>query len=130
MIYEFRGKRIKNNEWEYGSLCEFANGDMTIASPCTNGQQGLMDMYMVDPKTVSQYIWHDDKNGKHIFEGDILKHVFGRLYLVEWYECGARYVLTCIGDERKNADFTMHCGGEFEVVGNRYDNPEMVEVQP
>lgn len=129
MKYEFRGKREKEKggDWVYGNLMEFPDGDMRIGE--LTEIPYLLDQYPVDPETVSQYIWQDDMHGKHIFEGDILKHVSGRLYLVGWCESCSMYAIECITDDRKSSDFTIHSGGEFEIVGNRYDNPELLEVE-
>jgi len=83
-------------------------------------------MFEVDPETAGQYIGKTDKNGKKIFEGDIVKgkvHLIGgyriRSLQVDYDSTAARFALK---DEYDFKNIPEVC----EVVGNIYDNPELL----
>ena len=69
----FRGKRIDNGEWEYGG-CAFTENEVYLIYNQTHSidLQGLA----VDRNTVGQFTGMIDKNGKKVFDGDIMKGKF------------------------------------------------------
>lgn len=111
----FRGKRKDNGMWIHGDYQHFhIENDIYVYI----GRWGK-EMRSVKPETVGQFTGLFDKNGKEIFEGDILKWddiEWGseHLELVEW-----NYSLFSI---RKD-DWNEWC----EVVGNIHDNPELLK---
>lgn len=132
----FKGKRKDYGEWVEGSLIIDENGNYyigkcvapktsTLSTGRNNGKTlnrfvGY-GMFMVIPETVGQYTGLKDKNGKMIFEGDIMKwndKEWGAKYreVVEW-----DYNLLSI---RKN-DWSQWC----EIIGNIHDNPELLKEE-
>lgn len=136
----FRGKRLDNGEWVEGSLIidhyDYAgqHKDRYVIQNCLYGidENGFCDFQSgiseeIDPLTLGQYTGLTDKNGRKIFEGDLLRgkeydgerDVFGA---VRW-DAGGNYELVngdgCTG-------FSWLSFDRLEVVGNVYDNPELV----
>ena len=116
----FRGKRKDNSEWIYGDLRNYEkSGAKAIFS------HELLQRIMVDPKTVGQFTGLTDKNGKKIFEGDIVK-----LYLIDGIEIGVikfndimcRYMFFT-----KEGSYSFDNDCIFEIIGNIHDNPELLK---
>jgi uncharacterized phage protein (TIGR01671 family) len=119
----FRGKRIDNGEWVFGSLLVEGDGRKIVVPK--KGMVGcFVIMYPIDPKTVGQYTGLEDKNGVKIFEGDIVQDELGKVFLVEYVRFG--YVLKQIGEPWCRFPYEYD---EYEVIGNIYDNPDLLEVE-
>lgn len=144
----FRGKRIDNGEWVYGFLYETEKSSsynaesyilekerLTINYKCVEGITTHIPFVQVTPDTVGQYTGLTDKNGKKIFEGDILKiypdydfpddfdvskvYSFNGVLCVDYYT--PEYDSTALGFLCELDDVA------YEVIGNIHDNPELVE---
>ena len=157
----FRGKRIDNGEWVKGSLLQGkqadyeANGkykgmkDCTIIVPKSELSAMNLDYcgecavpydphnsYEVYPETVGQFTGLTDKNGKKIFEGDILQDKFGQVKIVDYYNPWGAF-RTCfvktLDEEGKivlttgGASFVGDIWKSYEIVGNIHDNPEVLK---
>lgn len=124
----FRGKSDIGNVWEYGYLSvqydEDENKGVFIEKE--NGVK-----FPVIPQTVGQYTGLTDKNGKKIFEGDIVIIETTNVdaedgnFIVEYENGEARYVLN---GETLTFDFDSIYSIEIEVIGNICDNPELLEA--
>ena len=157
---KFKGKDIKTRKWVYGYLyklslpsgeaCTILTQDNTHLDNSLEPKYDLaftlyVDLFVVNPTTICQFTGLYDKNGKEIYEDDVLLwtrknvHIEGHqpqdlLYkCVVYYDdnkcafqfrcelsCGA-----CVGwldfdDDRADESFV-------EVVGNIHDNPELIE---
>lgn len=130
----FRGKRVDNGEWVYGDLQHDYNGEPRCISDYCGANP-------VDPSTVGQYTGLKDKNGKQIFEGDILSIPFeeDRSPYEEnsiYYEKGEVYFDTerygwYVRFREYNEEISLweYDNMDDEVISNIYDNPELLEVQ-
>ncbi len=85
----------------------------------------------VDPDTVGQYTGLTDKNSTKIFEGDIVRDDKGNVGHVEFLIQAAGYVIvwkhgdTSLGHRARGGGYD--CDPSLEVIGNIYDNPELLE---
>lgn len=120
----FRGKRTDNGEWVYGYVCCYGwtGEEKTYIVP--NYASALYSIE-VNPETVGQCIDLKDRNGINIFEGDIVKRVcFGKMSI---YQIVYDNDLTSFIGQAGVRFTTFDYGStEFEVIGNIYDNPELL----
>ena len=117
----FRGKRVDNGEWVEGVY--FPEND-TFTATIFNGKGNCVGDYVV-PETVGQYTGLT-ANGKKIFEGDIVHNGAGDPGVVVWI-CGSFAIHFSDGEDW---DVCQYVKEEYtEVIGNIYDNPEMLEVE-
>lgn len=125
----FRGKRLDNGEWVYGNFC-------MDALEQTRGLCGLdgfirryntdtkrMEMYEVDRETIGQYTGLVDKNGRRIFEGDIVKSI--ETGVVQFFPEHSAFMVWC--KFSNEVGFLYECTSIAEVIGNIHDNPELLE---
>ncbi len=123
----WRGKRTDNGEWIEGYYSEFEIAKKAIPciipfSPLTNvfPDNGV---YQVNPSTLGECTGLRDRNGKLIFEGDIVTHD-KLIFVVEWDSDRATFVIRHFNIV---SVFTMLCGWELEVIGNIHDNPKLLK---
>jgi uncharacterized phage protein (TIGR01671 family) len=144
----FRGKRKDNGEWVEGYYGEFHNRpvlqeenscqifepreDAYLLGSCVGGL-----WHIIDRETVGQFIGIRDKHSVKIFEGDIVRFHFARgegkwIGEVKYDDHNGLVVfvgfMPCRYDSRNPAPFEVQVSSrdksKFEVIGNRYDNPE------
>lgn len=138
----FRGKR-SDGEWAFGSLLKVTfNGTTYNLIFADNflfvlGQAKAMEHAAVIPETVGQFTGLTDKNGKKIFEGDIV-HVLGNQQVEDWknvnyigsiayLDAGFCVIDGTIENHALRRYQLPRLDFDLEVIGNIHDNPELLE---
>lgn len=131
----FRGKRIDNGEWVYGDLIRI-NKDKTTIIPFIMDFGSSCDDYKVLLDTIGQYTGLKDKNGRKIFEGDILEYIgkrednMNKVYRrkVVFHE-GMFALLSKELQAYSALNYHGMKDGRFawRVIGNIHDNPELIK---
>ena len=130
----FRGKTY-NDKWVQGLLVQMDDHLTQIRKLGSDGI-GYYD-YSIVPSTVGQYTGLTDKNGRKIFEGDILKIYEGSeddgYKICNVYSYGG---VLCVDYETSEWDFNALAFLDsdnvftFEVIGNVHESPELLEDKP
>lgn len=144
----FRGKRVDNDEWVKGFYVCIPDTHYIMTGKFDSLTNGIInsEAYHVDFSTVGRFTGLTDRNGVKIFEGDIIRwhdntelsvggqiaevcfgkyrdadSAFDDVYAIGFYlrTSGGECVTICWLDEYQN---------DFDIIGNIYDNPELLEV--
>lgn len=137
----FKGKRTDNGEWvcgyyvlrkrpyfkDKGADFEHIICDNLVIDDFNDKQfvDTIPITYSVDPETIGQYTGLADMNGNKIFEGDIVWDNYKKERgIVQWDNDTARFIITC---SKFTVNFNSVWSEELEIVGNVYDNPELIK---
>ena len=123
----FRGKRTDNGEWVEGYLYITHNGEHEIS--VYNEEVNIERWtHEVDPSTVGQYTGMKDKNGKKVFEGDIIRKTNkGRHPQIFITNIRTSFPTNEEVYYGPFDHFTESC--EYEVIGNIHDNKSLLNNQ-
>ena len=137
---EFKAKRKDNNEWIYGDLLQPTELCNTYEISDKNTIDG--SRYDVDKETIGQYTGLKDKNGKKIFEGDIVKihsHSFDfgfakdRIGQIKYMDGSfGFYVPQSENEYLFNELLLEDTYGEldyYEVIGNIWENGDLLKEE-
>ena len=139
----YRGKRIDNGEWIYwnrfGRLTDI-NGEPIRVEINTSALRPyafyVNELPLIDEETVGEYTGLTDKNGKKIFEGDIVKtwrNTIGKIEFGQYWDEEIEedfYGYAWIGKDEYGESITLSLDKRWnghEVIGTIYDNPELLE---
>lgn len=137
----FRGKRLDNGEWVYGHYADYIHPDCGCQRPSII--YTLLDIgnmiVAVDPSTISQFANVTDCNDKEIYEGDILRNEvydwnneklgYG-YYEVYWEDAENGFHISPINETAEVEEIRKwHWLNDMEIVGNRFDNPELLKIE-
>lgn len=136
----FRGKRIDNGKWIEGCLLKVTLSGKTAylifgdEFGFAGTEVEALCHALVGPETVGQYTGVEDKNGRKIFEGDIVMIVRRPDYFdYAGVDYNALITFAKGGFCITNGKLGLLCQavnmGDFEVIGNIHDNPEMMEAE-
>ena len=131
----FKAKRIDNSEWAEGSYAYAFNEDenchvVGIMKECHYIVERGGNLLLIDKNTICQYTGLTDKDGSKIWENDIVKcqDVLGK---INWNETHASFVI--LADENGNMRYYYidEClaKDDIEVIGNIFDNPELIKEE-
>lgn len=138
--YKFRGKRIDNNQWYYGSYLYLHNPPKYDWNGAKHESKEdihfIIDEkdvnYKVYPETVGQCTGKKDKNNNLIFKGDIVRFYFDNdeiIAVIEWDDDECRFYLntTDFFKDKYVTDYEIVNQEEYEVIGNIYENHDLLK---
>lgn len=114
---KFRAKTTANGHWVYGSLVVYKDGSCAIVNAKSNP--------LVDPATVGQFTGLLDRNGKEIYEGDVLElyNEQGKTMHVNWFgsQFGCVQHWDGVNGEGSWYPLDYYFIDEWEVIGNIHE---------
>ena len=143
----FRGRSFSDGDWVFGDLeYERNKGLLGKVRIHTYKEDGSYDrQYLVESDTVGQFTGMTDKNGVNIFEGDIVECVswneyftnpdtgevmqpFRRKMFVDYRKGGFKMVEP-MPEPMKDNEWDIICNGDIVIIGNIYDNQELLSTK-
>ena len=128
----FKAKRKDNGEWIEGCIVIDQSRFDRFKYRIQPIESGVLYAHPIDPDTLCQYTGGRDKYHNKIWENDICEVNTQNIdeedgyFVVQWDAESLRFVLT--GNDLV-LDFDNFGTGEVEVIGNIFDNPELLEVE-
>lgn len=123
----FRGKPIYEetiigNDFYYGDLCHYANGEVTIRQHETGYEMAVV------PETIGQFTGITDRNGKKIFEGDIIKtDLFGKNHFISFGKSAKWGQCFCVQSNNSIIYLTEIYAKSSDIIGDLHSNPELLD---
>ena len=127
--YLFKAKRLDNHYWILGFLSVNKTGKYFIRPICGSA----LSSEEVDKNTICQCTGLKDKNGKLIWENDVVKYKHGNFYKAFWRNNYYQFSWICVKSDVFSIgakwDLWSFKSFEIEVIGNIFDNPELLESE-
>lgn len=129
----FKAKRVDNGEWVEGCLVIDHSRSNLFEYRMQSVESGVLYAPPINPETLCQFTGLCDKNGKRIWENDILMAHLDEFYpedttyeIVEWGVAGLVGNETGSVDREYLGEFDLE---HYEVVGNIFDNKELLQEE-
>lgn len=127
-LHRRKGEKVKLNGmpvesmWVYGGYCQY-NAERGIIY-----QKEPFNKFSVYADSVGQYTGLTDKNGKMIFEGDIIKGKEKATYAIGYSDATAGFYAKATLPQKILPCMNIGTMKHYEVIGNIHDNPELLET--
>lgn len=136
---KFRGKSL-DGKWLFGYIYRYVNRDgidtVAIIEIQNNGFDATLNLHKISHNTVGQFTGLHDKNGKEIYEGDIIRSFDSKgepiIHYIQYDDEEAGFVAVLKGSAKGDFGYGRCCQQwitecEKEVIGNIHDNPELLK---
>lgn len=121
------GEKVPSN-WAYGGICHGRGAFSIIYGDMDIKLENPIEKFVVYTDTVGQYTGLTDKNGKKIFDGDIVQCYFADGYkekgTIRWSNQDVRFSFVPFDEKYM---WGIDNTDKFEVIGNIHDNPELLK---
>lgn len=121
--YLFHGKRVDNGEWVEGYYCKVEKLDKSGYEHFIIKESADGGSHLVHPESVGQWTGMCDKNGKKIFEGDIVNCITSDFDGSDKYVYNLRIIDIT---DFEQMGFLNFCN-EIEIIGNIHNNADLLE---
>ena len=119
---KFRGKTLNSKVWIYGGYCKDASGYDCILTPIKGGHV----FNPVIPETVGQFTGLKDSKGCEIYDDDIVS-CDDDSGVVVWTDNLTYEIVSIDGEDEIICDLALYLSGTWEIIGNIYDNKELLK---